>query len=277
MTAKHIFHFFLFFQLLLEVATSPALSPVHGSSDEYPPDVSPPWLKVGTFVEYEVFVYFVSDDSKSTLRWECMSLEDNIAVLNVSTQASATFPGSTPVTPHSALMRIKTDTREVMAENGSSLGKTYLWVPPFMKQDQEFWAEGTETNAIICTVISYGSTSIETQCQGFQEVMSISCEEPWYLDFCCDIDRGIFAMGDIPPPLIRSLGIGEYVDTASTIHDTNIDLGPVYLKSTVLTFLWRNLLWEILIILFAATLLLYRRRRRRRRARPDVMERLQRL
>jgi hypothetical protein len=272
MTAKHILHLFLFFTLILETAGLTALSPIHGS-DEYPLDVSPPWLKVGTYVEYEVFV-MVSGTPKSTFRWECVSLEDTIAVLNVSTKVTAANPGSTPITPHSALLRIKTDTREVIAENGSSMGKTYLWVPPFMKDGQEFLARGTETNGIICTVNSSGDSSTLTHCQGYQEVMYITSPEPWHLYILCDVDRGVFVSGDIPPPLISLLGIGEYIDSATTIHDTNIDLGPVYLRTTIMMFLYENFWWEVLIVLFVTTLLLYRRKKRKQRARTDVMEKL---
>ena len=271
MNPKSNFHFFLFFTLILDLAGLPLLSVVHGA-DEYPLDVSPPWLKVGTYVEYEVTV-LVNGAPKRVLRWECISLEGNVATLNISLPARASYPGFPSISPPSPILRILTDTREVIAENGSVMGKTYLWVPPFMKDNQEFLAEGTESDGIVCTVNSSKDSSVHTHCQGFQEVMYIQSVHSWK-NMCFDIDRGILIMGDIPSAVLGALGVGGSIDSASTIHDTNIDLGPVYWRTTILTFLWQNLPWEILIVLFATTLLLYRRRRRKHRARTDVMEKL---
>jgi hypothetical protein len=271
MRAKRIFHLSLFFTLTLDLAGLSLLSAVHGAN-EYPLDVSPPWLEVGTYVEYEICV-IAMNAPKSILRWECVSLEDNIAVLNVSTKAGG-YPGSPPISPRSAILRIKTDTREVIAENGSNMGKTYLWVPPFMKDGQEFLAEETESNGIVCRVESDGGSSVLTHCQGFQEVMWILSTQLGKLNIDCDVDRGIFVGGNIPSAVLDALNARNSIGGAFTIHDTNIDLGPVYWRTAVLTFLGQNLPWIILIALFPTALLLYRRRRRKQRARSTVMKKL---
>jgi len=271
MNAKSNLHFFLFIMLVSHLLYLPFLSLTHGV-DGFPLDVSPPWLKAGTYVEYEIWV-MAMNAPKSILRWECISLEDNIAVLNVSTKAGG-YPGSPAITARSALLRIKTDTREVIAENGSTMGKTYLWVPPFMKDGQEFLAEGTETNGIVCRVESDGESSVLTHCQGFQEVMWILSTQLGKLEIDCDIDRGIFVGGNIPSAVLDALDARNSIGGAFTIHDTNIDLGPVYWRTTILTFLWQNLPWTILIALFPTALLLYRRRRRKQRARSTVMKKL---
>jgi len=272
MNPKSNLHFFLFFTLILDLAGLPLLSVVHGA-DEYPLDVSPPWLKVGTYVEYEVCV-LVMGTPKSILRWECISLEGNVATLNISHNARGSYPGSPSISPRSAILRILTDTREVIAENGSVMGKTYLWVPPFMKEGQELLAEGTETDGIVCIVNSSCGSSTLTHCQGYQEVMYIQSVQYGKLGMLCDVDRGIFIGWDIPSAVLDALGARNSIGSAFTIHDTNIDLGPVYLRTTIMMFLYQNFLWVVLIALFATTLLLYRRRKRKHRARSAVMEKL---
>ncbi len=239
----------------------------YAAENDFPVEVSPPWLEVGTYVEYEVDVWTFPKGGKATLRWECVSLEGNVATINVSHTATGYRPYEPPISPGFALIRVLTDTRELIDPNGTVIGKTYLWIPPFMKQGQNITLEGKSPNETIGTVYWEGGSCVKT-CQGYQEVTLIRIQGKPSLDF--DVNTGILIMGDLPLAILEALGAQEYIEGAYTIVDTNVDLGPQFLRAAILHALWDNLPIIIILVIFITVLLLLVRRRRKRRQKRTV-------
>ena len=239
----------------------------HAVEDEFPVEVSPPWLEVGAYVEYEVIVDLFTKAGYATLRWECISLEGNVATINVSHTASGAQPYMTPISPRFAVIRILTDTRELIHPNGTVIEKTYLWLPPFMKKDQKVVLEGKPPNETIGTVYWEGGSCCKT-CQGYQEVIwmkRMKGNKSLFYSVDYDMNTGILVSGPLPLSIVEALGVQEYIDSVNTIVDTNVDLGPQYLKAAILHALWDNLPIIIIIAVFITALLLLRRRRKQKR------------
>ena len=236
------------------------------SADGGPVEVSPSWLKVGTYVEYDVSVNLFTTYGHATLRWECMSLEDNIATLHLSHTASGSQPYVTPISPKSTIIRVLTDTREVIDPNGTVVGKIYLWLPPFMKKGQQIVLEGNPPNETIGTVYWEGGSCVKT-CQGYQEVTCFERtknNKDLFHDVIYDIDTGIMLLSPLPLLVVESLGVQEYFSDVYTIIDTNVNLGPQYLRAAILHGLWDNLPIILLITITITTILLVRRKRKQK-------------
>jgi hypothetical protein len=238
------------------------------ASDEFPVDVPPPWLKVGTYVEYRIDVEsFSTGTAEATLRWECIGLDGTVATLNVSHTASASTPYEGHISPRSAIIHILTDTREVIYPNGTVIGKTFLWVPPFLGKDQKVVLEGKPPNQRI-GIVTWDGGSCVTTCQGFQEASWVHTynETGFVLPSSFDVNTGILVDGAIPHIVLEVLNAEELILGAHTIIGTNVDLGPQYLPTLILRTIWNNLPIILPIMFVVTAFLLIRRKRKRQKA-----------
>jgi hypothetical protein len=252
--------FFLVFSLLVTVVFQPVCS-----LDEFAVDVPPPWLKVGTYVEYRVDVASFPTETEATLRWECIGLDGTVATLNVSHTASANIPYDGQISPKSAIIRVLTDSRDVVYSNGTVIGKTFLWVPPFLINDQKVVLEGEPPDEKIGEVYSDSGTCTWT-CKGYQETMWILPYNGTGFSEHFDVNTGILVMGaPFPSTVIEALGAEDFILAISTIVATNVDLGPQFLRALILYTIWDNLPIILPITFLIAAFLLIRRRRKRRK------------
>jgi hypothetical protein len=237
--------------------------------DELPIDAPPPWLRVGTYVEYRVDVASFPTGTQATLRWECIDLDGTVATLNVSHTATANIPYEAQISPGSAIIKVLTDSRDVVYSNGTVIGKTFLWVPPFLINDQKVVLEGEPPDEKIGVVDSDSGTCTWT-CEGYQEIMLIRWGETGYNvtggSILFDVNTGILVMGaPFPSAVIDALGAEDFITGASTIVATNVDLGPQFLRAFILFTIWNNLPIILPIIIFVTAFLLIRRKRKRQK------------
>jgi hypothetical protein len=262
MRPKPIISFFSFLSLCLALSLIIVLLQSARALEEFPVDVPPPWLKVGTYVEYRVWVASFPTGTEATLRWECIGLDGTVATLNVSHTATANIPGYSHISPGSAILQVLTDTREALYPNGTVIGKTFLWVPPFLSKDQKVVLEGKPPNEKT-GIVYWDSGSCIWTSGGYQESMWIRPYNETGYDADFDVNTGILVMGDVPSAVIEALGAEDLITGASTIVATNVDLGPQFLRALILHTIWNNLPIVLPIIFLITAFLLIRRKRKK--------------
>jgi hypothetical protein len=160
-----------------------------------------PGARTGTNLKNEAFSY-------DYYRWECLSLEENVAVLDVSIVLNET-------TVYSGRFNVDIENRSVTFSNRTYIGKTWLWLPanPSPSDIIEVTDNQSQTPNI---------GGLFATCQGYQKIYDIG--DPLIGGFY-DLDTGLamdlhtwneptlLAMG------VRDIGIG-------LIAATNVDLGP---------------------------------------------------
>lgn len=256
--------FFSLLSLFLALSLVVVLLQPAYASDEFPVDVPPPWLKVGTYVEYRVYVWS-PNQTEATLRWECIGLDGTVATLNVSHTASASIPYEGHISPGSAIIRVLTDTREAIYPNGTVIGKTFLWLPSFLSKDQKVVLEGKPPNEKVGIVLWDGGSCVTT-CQGFQEAVWIHPYNKTGISNDFDVNTGILVDGPLPSVVTKALNAEGWISEASTVIGTNVDLGPQFLRALILTTIWNNLPIVLPIIFLITAFLLIRRKRKRQQA-----------
>jgi len=240
------------FMLLVFIAYSSA-----AFSYDFPVEVPPPWLKVGTYVEYDCIVHTYGEKS-FVFRWECITAKGLVATLNITAYE---LPGRT-----SAIVDIVTNTRDLLDSNGTLLGKAGLWLPPNLKVGDKVIVSGKPPNEVVAEVTQSGGGSSIT-CQGFQEICQFfAIQHKFMFDGLFDLDTGLIVAGPdldfIMPHSVLGLSGTSWIEF---LRATNVDLGPRYWRTEILTFLWNTLpIWLPSIIFITALVVIIRKRRKRR-------------
>jgi hypothetical protein len=242
-------------------------------SYDYPVEAPPPWLRVGTYVEYDGIAHTEVGEIYFLFRWECIALSGVTATLNIRVTGH-------PAGNISAMVNIITNTRDLLSPNGTLLGKAGLWLPPNLKKGDRIVVSGKPPSERIAEVIDSGGSSTLT-CQGYQELYDIAEVTGTKMDIThfdvggfYDLDTGLHIryayVGFIVPSSVFVLpsGILEYGEESNWIvflNATNVDLGPRYLRSEILTLLWNTLpIWVPAIVFISALVIMVRKRRKKR-------------
>ena len=233
------------------------------SSDDYPAEVPPSWLKAGTYAEYDciTYVFEVSANRKPfVFRWECTALSGLVATLNL------TVTGHPTAGNFSVMVDIIMNTRELLYPNGTALGKAGLWLPPNLKVGDRVVVSGKPPNEIIAEVTQLGGGSSIT-CQGFQEIYVLfDIKHRFMFDGFFDLDTGLVVtdpdLDFVMPHGVLGLGGTSWLEF---LRATNVDLGPRYWRTEILTFLWNMMpIWLPTIIFIITFIVLVRKHRKRR-------------
>jgi len=234
-------------------------------SYDYPVEFPPPWLKVGTYAEYCCVAFIVNGGEKPfTFGWECTALNDMTATLNLSLIGL-------PAGNFSAAVDIITNTRELLAANGTVLGRTFLWLPPNLKVGDKVIADGKPPKEMVSEVDVSGGGSCRTS-QGFQEIYGVI---PVNLTFrhahiigLFDLDTGLLIEGPLLDytTILSCFGFAEVGGYIQSFNTTNINLGPRYLYTEILTFLWDTLPISVPATVFITAVAVMVRKRRKKRS-----------
>jgi hypothetical protein len=235
------------------------------SSDEVVAEVPPAWLKVGTYAEYKcalsnvTFWRLEKAGAESRFRWECVNLSDHVATLNFT--LFSFFKNGTIIFEKETIGYVDVGTRDLLYPNGTVIGKTALWLPPYMKLDEKVVVCGKAPNESIAECFFSGGISVHT-CQGYQEgYLARTAIHGTSGGF--DMDTGLCQDGIFG--YLGYLGFGE-VDLLFELTATNVDLGPRYLRTEILMFLFTTMPITIpTIIITLIAVILYRRRRKHKR------------
>jgi len=230
------------------------------SSDEVVAEVPPAWLKVGTYAEYRCPLFFWSlKEAEGRFRWECINLSNHVATLNFT--LFSLFKDSATISEKETIGYIDVSTRDLLYPNGTIIGKTALWLPPYMKLGEKVVVCGEAPNESIAECFFSGGISTHT-CQGYQEsYLARTAIHGTSGGF--DMDTGL-CQGGLAFEYLGYLGFGE-VDGLLELTATNVDLGPRYLRTEILEFLWSTVpITAPTIAVTIIAVVLYRRRRKRR-------------
>lgn len=231
---------------------------------------SPVWLRKGTYAEYSFVsggIEFLNESITSKLegiyRWECISLNEGMAELNVTSKYLDTQDYS------SVQVYVDTQTRDTTSLNGSLIGKTFIWLPSHMEKGQSVVLAGKPPDYLIGEVVYVlvGNDHVSTP-QGGQNAFVVEEEGTsaiMGIGAYYDLDTGLLiswgpGMGEA---ILLALGILDLnVSGSITLSDTNIDLGP--------RVLWPEILVAIIIAIFLGGFIItfiavYRKRKRLRR------------
>jgi hypothetical protein len=190
-------------------------------------------------------------------RWECLALSSQIATLNISVHDH-------PVGNISVIVDIITNTRALFSLNGTLLGKACLWLPPNLKVGDRVVVGGKPASERMAEVTFSGGISFLT-CQGYQEIYRADLPK-FLFHGTFDLDTGLLISSPnldyIRPASVLGLGEENWI---KFLRATNVDLGPRYLRTEVLTFLWNTLpIWLPATIFIIALVVMIRKRRKRR-------------
>ena len=251
--------------------------PILGS--DFLPEMVPPWLRVGTYVEYQggspvgfLFIdgreMFLQEDL-FIFRWDVAALSGHVATLNITLHIPLKMPSI------SRMVNITVNTREILGSNGTVLGKTCLWLPPNLKEEDRVVVSGKLPNEVTAEVTHSGGSSTLT-CQGYQELYVVHNSTEIVVDnryahklvdvhAYFDLDTGLFLHGFIDyTTTVNCLGLRE-MSLIRFLRATNVDLGPRYLRSEIGAFLNNTLpIWLPSIFFITAVVVMIRRRRKRR-------------
>lgn len=185
----------------------------------------PVWLKEGVYVQYEFKsnrLSFLNGTNikfpfEGTLRWECIGLQGNIAqLILIFTLRERESQSPSRTLRLSSIVNVDTETQYVTLQNGTSIGKTRLWLP----------ANPSEGEPIVIGNWTISKVSVDwanqDTPQGAQRVFTVP--GGFY-----DLDTGIMTSGDLTNDATsRALNIApDYgMPFLTHISDTNIDLEP---------------------------------------------------
>jgi hypothetical protein len=234
-------------------------------SYDFPVEAPPPWLRVGTYVEYDCITWTYDGghhEKPFVFRWECIALKSLVATLNITVDKLQAGKISVKVD-------VITNTRELLNANGTVLGKTFLWLPSNLKVGDKVVVNGKPPHEVVSEVQESGGASSLT-CQGYQEIYCVDTVNYTYglasVDGNFDLDTGILITGlslDYTTTL-SCLGLTE-LGWIKFLKATNVDLGPRYLRTEILTFLWINLPIIVPSIVFISAVAIIVRKRRKKR------------
>lgn len=250
---------------------------------------APLWFKKGVFAEY-YFSRFPairqydgnvgggSSNYPGFLRWEAVDYDGETARLNITLYRDWS---KKPVLNWQCYVNVSS--RDVKTLDGVSVGKTYLWLPPHLKNGDELPFIGKEPEIIMGKVTEQDGT-VRTS-QGFQPNFEVSTPietigdriitgKLAIADF--DEDTGIWVDGGLNyDGALAAMNIRGLVGWGTMqLWDTNIDLGPGVLTTAILTFL----LWDApyiipLTVLVSVFSFLLWKRRKAKRCRQGLLKR----
>jgi hypothetical protein len=226
----------------------------------YPVEAPPPWLKVGTYVEYSCIAYVYEEERPFVFRWECTALSGLTATLKLDLIGL-------PARNLSATVDIITNTRELISANGTVLGRAFLWLPPNLKVGDRVIVDGKPPTEIVSEVKGSGGGSCLT-CQGYQEsycaiTVNYSFGRASVIGIF-DLDTGLVLNGPTldHSTILSRLGLTE-LGWIKFLNATNVDLGPRYLYTEVMTFLLDTLpIWVPTTVFITVVAVFIRRRRK---------------
>ena len=210
-----------------------------------------------------------SSDYPGFLRWEAVDFDGETARLNITLYRDWS---KKPVLNWQCFVNVSS--RDVKTLDGISVGKTYLWLPPHLKNGDELPFIGKEPETIMGKVAESSGT-VRTS-QGFQPVFDVSTTietidnrivGKWArAEF--DEDTGIWLDGGLQyDGALAAMNIKRLVPCGiMQLWDTNIDLGPGVLTTAILTFLFWDAPYVIPLIVLVSvfSFLLWKRRKAKR-------------
>jgi hypothetical protein len=231
----------------------------------------PSWMKQGCFVEYTFewqgyapiegsIIVFQKPYCTATLRWECLKLNGNFAILNVSLLSNKIN--------FSNKVFVNLTNQDVFLQNETYLGKTLLWGPvnPSQNDTVKLWSVDSSTNS--STVI--GNVNIQgcsRTPQGYQEIYVLGGKgmirgSNTIVNKLYDLNTGVMTDGRlVNEPMLLSLNISDVFRIGPlTFSSTNIDLGSCLVWPEILE-LFPFILLGVGVALFLGFVTLVHKRR----------------
>jgi len=241
-------------------------SPVcHGTGvdEEFVAEVPPAWLKVGTYVEYRTGLWGWSPrDAEGRFRWECINLSGHVATVNFTLVGF--LKNGDIILEKNVVGYIDVNTRDLIHPNGTVIGKTAMWLPTQVKEGQKVVVYGKAPNQSVAECFHSGGSAAHT-CQGYQEGYAISArgQGPYRTVGGFDMDTGLCQSGR--NECLRYLDFCE-VGILLELVDTNVDLGPRYLRTEILMFLFKTIPISAPTMTIATiAIILYRKRQKHKK------------
>lgn len=215
---------------------------------------SPVWFREGVYARYEFktsFILFYNGThersySHVAYEWRCVSLEGDVAGLNVSVTFDRTVQIST-------LVYVNTEDRNVTLLDGTYLGKTCLWLPASPEQNEIILLTDSKTAKI--RIGGWMATPQGAQKSFVAENISLGGGY--------DLDTGVLITSSFrEEPTLRALNIQDLGGVVSFVA-TNIDLGPREWLMELLSAIPYTLPFIAVIVTFA--FLLHKRQKKKKR------------
>jgi hypothetical protein len=217
---------------------------------------SPVWFSEGVYARYEFktsLIWFYNDTyersySHVAYEWRCVSLEGDVAGLNVS----VTFDHTVQI---STLVYVNTEDRNVTLLDGSYLGKTWLWLPASPRQNE--------------TILLTDSKTAKIRIEGWMATPQGAQKSFYAINYPIgggyDLDTGVLITSSFrEEPTLRPLNIRDLGLSGSTSFvATNIDLGPREWLMDLLSAIPYTLPFIAFIVTFA--FLLYKKQQKKKR------------
>lgn len=216
---------------------------------------SPVWFSEGVYARYEFktsFILFYNGThersySHVAYEWRCVSLEGDVARLNVSVTFDRTVQIST-------LVYVNTEDRNVTSLDGTYLGKTWLWLPASPRQNETILLTDSKTTKI-CIGGWMATPQGAQKCFIAQNVS---------LGGGYDLDTGVVISPSFrEEPALRALNIRDLGGGSASFVATNIDLGPREWLMDLLSAIPYTLPFIAFIVTFA--FLLHKRQKKKKR------------
>ncbi len=209
-------------------------------------NASSSWMREGVYARY--------GNGSLSFKWECVQTDGAIAELQVDYSINGTIQ-------RSALVYADIQTRDITLQNGTSLGKTALWLPPNPAQN-----ETIELTENITGEIETSDGWVPT-IQGPQKFFEVNTHAIYSTGFW-DLDTGVILDGEISgEPISKAIGFSYF---GFSLIETNIDLGPrEWLPEIIMAMPY----FLPVIAFLAIFVLLFRRRQRRKRQRELITQR----
>lgn len=242
---------------------------------------TPVWFKEGVYVEYGFESSGIVFSNRTLLsfnaptdvsyRWECVSLEREVAKLNIMIIFGK---GSSSIRLSTQLF-VNIDNREVRLSNETLVGKTRLWLPAVPRMNEDVILGFCPPDAVVGKVIDVTGGYMETP-QGAQKVFSVSGKGLLWgrnvtVTGCYDLDTGVMIQASLESEsTLISMGIWDPgLHGIVGLRATNIDLGPRELWPEILRFILCATPVGGFLLIF---ILVYRKRMKKRLVRTHQSE-----
>ncbi|MCW4010433.1 MAG: hypothetical protein NWF05_07410 [Candidatus Bathyarchaeota archaeon] len=265
----------LFFLLFFLFSTMEIVSIVNADSG-----CSPNWMQTGTFCTYlseSSSIGFADNsfvllkDNKSVIyRWECKSITNNTATLEISLQYNV---NNSQVILNSSIL-VDTRTKCVYLLNGSNIGQTRLWMEPTPVDGQNvtIWDVPPEHVGGTITSIVYGKTLYCDTPEGQQAAFLVQGSGtikgvPIASSATYEFDTGIMINGNmLNDPTLLSINV-KNISSRLELLETNIDLGPKETMFEILSYIPAVAISVAIITILGVLLFRLRKRKKMSHAR----------
>ena len=238
----------------------------------------PSWMKQGSFVEYTFdwqgyapidgsIIVFQKPYCTANLRWECLNLNGDYAILNASLLSNKVNISS--------IVSINLNNQDVFLQNGTYLGQTLLWGPanPSQNDTVKLWSADSNTNS--STII--GNVNIQGYSitpQGYQEIYVLEGKgtvrgSNSIITRLYDLNTGVMTDGVLGnEPILLSLNISDIFRIGHlNFSSTNIDLGSCLVSPQIVELFPFILLGSGIASFLAFVTLVHKRRMKKIRPR----------